>query len=284
VSEETRKPVNQGIGEPARANTPGLDGLLEKFVEECLNVFGRGRVECIVLHGSALKGGAIAGFSDIDLVVFLAAECFDADGNLPDELAFEAQRRLGPLPSQEHGLLYHQVMFYEASRYPRHWAGIVPGAHRMLWGTAPRDLMATAGSIREAALKYLRDDLPLLTDRDVQDFAGAPDHWLSGRVRLLGTRITPAVFSLAAMTTDNPIAVWGLSKFEALGLLEERYSDESGPHLARRFYENVVSLYGHAFDNERARETFRLGVRFLRWAESKGQELTSETSGRRAKR
>jgi predicted nucleotidyltransferase len=38
-----------------------LDALLERFVRACLEVFGQGRVEGIVLHGSALKGGNIPG-------------------------------------------------------------------------------------------------------------------------------------------------------------------------------------------------------------------------------
>ena len=62
--------------------------------------------------------------------------------------------------------------------------------------------------------------------------------------------------------------LWALPKFDALAKLEARYPEEEGPALARRFYDNVAHLFAdEAFDADLGRETFRLGVRFLRWAQ-----------------
>ena len=46
-----------------------------------------------------------------------------------------------------------------------------------------------------------------------------------------------------------------------------------GRPLARRFYDNVRTLYGGAFDADLGRETFRTGVAFLRWAERVARSL-----------
>jgi predicted nucleotidyltransferase len=95
-----------------------LESLLDRFVRACLDIFGRERVEGIILHGSALKGGGIPGYSDIDFMVFLAPDSFDEHGELRDESAFAMQERIGPLPCREVGFLDPQAYFYDARRLP----------------------------------------------------------------------------------------------------------------------------------------------------------------------
>ncbi len=41
-----------------------LEALLQHFVDACLEVFGEDRVEAVILHGSALKGGIIRGLPE----------------------------------------------------------------------------------------------------------------------------------------------------------------------------------------------------------------------------
>lgn len=252
---------------------PDLEPLLERFVRACMNAFGEERVEGIVLHGSAAKGGSIPGFSDVDLMAFLAAECFDSTGSLPDDAVFAIQEAIGPLPWREAGFLYPQAYFYDARRLPDWWTGPAPGAYRVLWGRLPEQAKPTAEGLRESSRHFLREVLSQYISRDLGGFVDAPDDTLPRRVRLLGTRVAPALFALLAHDADDALQVWAQPKTDALDGLEKRYPKEEGPALVRSFYEDVASLYGSVFDGGLARKTFRVGIAFLRWAERKGQSL-----------
>jgi len=255
-----------------------LSSLLDRFLSACLDVFGRERVEGVILHGSAYKGGRIDGYSDVDFMVFLAPDCFGDGAVLHDELAFAIQERVGPLPAREAGFVYLQAYFYDARRLPDWWTGPAPGAYRVLWGRLPPEAVPTADRLRAASLRYLKRDLPRNISRDVTNFADGDDASLPRRVRLLGTSVTPAVFALAGHDTDDPLEVWAQPKFEALRRLETRYPHEDGPALARRFYDLVARLYRGQFDAALAREAFRAGVAFLRWVERTAQSLPEPPS------
>ena len=245
-----------------------LESLVERFVSACLEVFGRARVEGIVLHGSAVKGGSIPGFSDVDFMVFLTPNAFDSQGNLPDDAAFAMQERIGPLAWREAGVLYPQAYFYDARRLPDWWTGPAPGSFRVLFGRLPDQAAPTAERLRANAARYLQEELSKRITSSVQNFADGDDASLSRRVRLLGTDVTPTVFSLVTPASDDPLDLWSLPKFDALARLEALYPSDEGPALARRFYEQVGALYGNEpFDAELARQAFRTGVAFLRWAE-----------------
>ena len=256
-----------------------LDSLLDHLVRACLDVFGAERVEGIVLHGSALKGGGIPGYSDVDFMVFLAPVCFDESGTLLDHLVFAIQERIGPLPWREAGFLYPQAYFYDARRLPDWWTGPIPGAHRVLWGRLPPEVVPTAEGLRADSLRFLKHVLPQYIARDLGGFADADDASLPRRVRLLGTRVMPAILALLGHDAGDPLALWALPKFEALRLLEERYPDDEGPRLARRFFEDVRRLYGGAFDADLGRRTFRTGIAFLRWAELVARSLAEPPDG-----
>ena len=249
-----------------------LDGLVGAFVAACLGVFGPERTDGIVIHGSAVKGGAIPGFSDVDFQVYLCPDCFDGAGNLPDDLLFAIQERIGSLPWVEAGCGYPQAYFYDARRMPEWWTGPAPGTYRVLHGRLPEGIEATAEKMRAASIRFFRD-LPGRIQSNVSNFADSIDSQLARRVRNLGTDVTPALFCLLTLEAADPLELWALPKQVALKRVERRYAGAEGPTLARQFYENVTKLYGGEFDPGLGRETFRLGVRFLRWAEGVGQSL-----------
>jgi hypothetical protein len=255
-----------------------LTSLLERFVRACLDVFGEDRVEGIVLHGSAHKGGSIPGFSDIDFMVFLAQACFDEHQQLPDELVFAIQERIGPLPWREAGFLYPQAYFYDARRLPEWWTGPAPGAYRELWGRLPPEAASTAEGLRTSSTRFLKETLSDYIARDLAGFIDANNDTLPRRVRLLGTAVTPTVFALTAYDAEDALEVWAQPKFEALRRLKERYGEAEGPALAQRFYDNVRLLYADEFDADLARQTFRIGIEFLRWAEQIGETLPPDAA------
>lgn len=256
-------------------NAP-LQPLLDQFVRACLDVFGEDRVEGVIVHGSVVKGGAIPGFSDVDFMVFLGPVSFAEDGWLCDDDVFAFQERIGPLPWRETGFMVPQAYFHDARRMPDWWTGPAPGSYRVLWGDFPTDLLPTDERMKQASRRFLRETLPDYIRRDLGGYVDSGDVGLHRRVRLLGTSVTPTIFALLAQEAEDALAIWALSKFDALAQLEERHPDEEGPTLARRFYSNVAGLYGEdRFNATLARETFRLGVRFLRWAEAVGRAPAS---------
>jgi hypothetical protein len=246
-----------------------VEALTQRFVDACLEVFGAQAIEGIVLHGSAVKGGGIPGYSDIDFMVFLVPDAFDDGGHISDQAAFAIQERIGSLPWREAGFLYPQAYFYDARRLPGWWTGPPPGSFRVLIGELPKEAVPTAARLRAGAARYLREELPGRTAASVENFADADDASLPRRVRLLGTFVTPTIFALATPASEDPLALWALPKFDALASVEALYPSDPGPAQARRFYEQVTTLYGsEPFDAALGRQAFRTGVAFLRWAEA----------------
>lgn len=247
--------------------------LLDGFVQACRAIFGEEHIEGIILHGSAVKGGVIPGYSDIDFMVFLAPDAFDERGKLPDEAAFAMQERIGPMPWREAGFGYPQAYFYDVRTLPEWWTGPVPGAYRELYGTLPQEALATEAGLRAGVHRLLSETLPGRLNGMVSNYADSADRQLPRRVRLLGTDLTPAVFAIASLHTDDILGVWAKPKDEALALVEDAYPNAGGPKLAREFYRNVERLYAGDFDTQVGRQTFRTGVAFMRWAEEIGRSL-----------
>jgi hypothetical protein len=171
-----------------------IESLLDRFVEACISVFGEGRVEAIIVHGSAVKGGALRGYSDLDFQVYLRPDCFAAEGHILDDLALAIQERIGPLPWEQAGVSYPQAYFHDRHRMPSGWVGPAPGSYRELFGQLPREVKPTADQYRQAARRLL-GGLPARIRQSLESFAGSSDAMLPRRIRLLGTDIAPTIFA-----------------------------------------------------------------------------------------
>lgn len=258
-------PVDLTGIETPRSSSPELEEILDAFVRGCLAVFGDERVEAIVFHGSAAKGGFIAGFSDVDLMVLLKSECFDEFG-LGLDYAFAIHERIASLAWDRAAARYPQVYFYDQRRMPDWWTGPVPSASLVLYGAFPQRLRPTSDGMRVAALHLLRDELPNLIRNDAESLADSADRDLPRRLRLLSTRVTPALFSLLVLRSEDPLGEWARTKQEAAEVLTEEYPGVGDAALPRQFYRSLPALYGQQFDVELARRTYRMGLEFLIWA------------------
>jgi len=250
-----------------------LDMLLDAFTGACRNVFGDERIEAVILHGSAHKGGTIPGYSDIDFMVFLTPDAFDEHDKIADDAAIALQKEIGSLPWRKAGFGYPQAYFHDARKLPEWWTGPVPGAYRELYGTLPETALATEEGLRSGACRFLRETLTPRINAMVTNYADSADDQLPRRVRLLGTDLSPAVFSLASLHSGDLLALWARPKLEALTIVEAAYPNARGPALAREFYAACGQLYGTNFDTGLARSTFRTGVAFLRWAADVGRSI-----------
>lgn len=130
----------------------------------------------------------------------------------------------------------------------------------------------TGEELRLASGQYIREELPKRIRAELDAFIDASREALPRRIRYLGTEVASALVSLAALNSDDPVATWALSKFDALALLETRYPNEDGPSLARQFYDSVRTLYMDEWDHEKAIGTFRDGLDFLRWVAGKAEK------------
>ncbi len=260
-------------------STPELESLLDTFVRDCLDVFGAPRVHAIVFHGSAAKGGFIPGFSDVDLIVLLAPECFDEFGLRLDS-AFAIQERIAAIPWERAGAAYGQAYFHNPANMPAWWTGPVATASRVLYGTFPEQLRPTPDRMRAAALRLLRDDLPHLIRGDTESFTDSADRALPRRLRLLSTRVTPSMFSLLVLRSDDPLGEWSRPKHEAADRLAASY-DAPEAALPQQFYANLPILHSNIqpptsslyADVPLARRTFRIGLDFLIWAHRTANDL-----------
>jgi len=106
----------------------------------------------LIVHGSALKGGAIPGCSDIDLQLYLRADAFDEHGDLPLSVALAIHRELSgidPAPFQ-----YIQCYPLPASPIdvmPRFTAP-VPGGYHVLAGRLPIPEATAAELVEDARM------------------------------------------------------------------------------------------------------------------------------------
>lgn len=218
----------------------------------------------LLVHGSALKGGFIPGCSDIDFQLFLDEAAFGADGTLPLDVGMALHRqlaRIDPAPFQ-----YLQCYAFPPRLLPQGQKGSmgpISGAYHLLLGELPVP-EATSEQVRERARRTLSELRP-----DPRDVANNLLEHGGGRlarlVRLLCTDVGPTLFSLLAYQAQDPLAVWRLSKVEAIVRLAA-----TEPVLARevqRFYEQVRTYYEVDASVAAALGVLEQGIHFLTLAQ-----------------
>lgn len=181
----------------------------------------------LLAHGSALKGGYIPGCGDVDMQLYLREEAFASDGALPLELGLAIQRDLAAIPLGP----FEYVQCYALSPRPREgWVGPIPGAYHMILGRLPVP-EATASQLRDSARRALAGLRP------------APEYITGGlltysharlerQTRLLCTDVWPLVYHVLSLSQPDPLAMWRLTKMEAIWHLPtETLQQEAGRFL-----------------------------------------------------
>ena len=169
----------------------------------------------LLIHGSALKGGYIPNCSDIDFQLFLRPGAFVGKGELPWDVArriHEDLARIDPAPFR-----YIQCIEWEEG-----WSGdgmiTIPGTYHMVAGRCPKR-EASEEEVRASARTCLDtfDARPHFVAHGLlQHGAGR----LARNVRLLCTDVWPALYNLLVVRQPDAIAIWQLTKPEAINLLE----------------------------------------------------------------
>jgi hypothetical protein len=103
----------------------------------------------LVAHGSAVKGGVMPGWSDLDLQLYLSESAFRGDGLLPLRLAIEVHRDLSnvdPAP-------FHFISCLPVSPGSSRAIPLVAGAYVSIAGQPPGE--TSADDLRDAGVSHL---------------------------------------------------------------------------------------------------------------------------------
>ena len=203
---------------------------------------------CLVVHGSALKGGFIPGCSDIDFQLYV-------NETLSLETCLSVQKdisRIDPDP-------FRYIQCYPISGIlPDEHVGPVPGAYHILTGRLPVT-EATRSQLQESARKRIAALNPMpkyIVDSLFESGIGR----LSWNIRWLCTDVWPTVYQVLVLQGHDPFTVWSLPKPQAIELLPP---DTSLGQTMRDFYQAVQTYYPHEQLLTEALVVIETGIAFL---------------------
>jgi Nucleotidyltransferase domain len=152
------------------------------------------RLVALVAYGSVVTGDRLPG-SDLDLLVVLRTPL-----TLDDAVSLQ---RWMPEPP---GVSYIGVTYLLANE-PAPW--LVPDGFRLLTGLLEDGFISDEATLTLRGREVLRD-LPRIVDQDARDWSGAIGEKRGRQVRLLTTRLKPAVRAMLAREGEPPLEVWRL--------------------------------------------------------------------------
>jgi hypothetical protein len=187
------------------------------------------RLVGLVVHGSAVTGDVIPGFSDFDFVVF-------AHGPLTARDGIKLQGAVGEIdPAPYAYIQLSRAVDVDGSERPGPL--FAPGAFRGIRGEVPSPEFIFTEETLRAHARESRADVARWFPSDIEGWATATGPRRSYMLRLLMTRLKPAVRTLLIEHGEDPITVWGAS-YLALADMWTAHS----PGAGRRFRELVESL------------------------------------------
>ena len=187
------------------------------------------RLVAFVIHGSAAHGGYLPGFSDLDCVAFTRGPMTVADC-----LAVGARvAALDPTPFASLQLSAVVDLDDPAGARPV----LIPRAYEVLVGDdVDERYLHTEATLRASGRAWLRA-LPGLLTRDAQDWAVATAATRPRLVRLVMTRLKPALRALLVERGEPVLATWTASYMD----LADRW-DHLAPGSGARLRDVLTGL------------------------------------------
>lgn len=216
----------------------------------------------ILVHGSAFKGGAIPGCSDIDFHLYVDGSLVEANGQLPLSVSMAIQRELAlvdPAPFQ-YIQAYVKSLDMKTERGEQ-WVGPIAETYHMVYGRLPEP-EATVDEVMQGAMRSI-ERVPKMIAGNSEDLLSSGGGRLERRVRFMCTEVWPTLYSVLTLQAPDPLAPWRLPKDAALHLLA---AHTPMGRAIRRFYQCVTEYYGQAHQLERALAVIETGVTFLQAA------------------
>jgi hypothetical protein len=214
----------------------------------------------LLAHGSAYKGGYIAGCSDIDFQLYLDPAAFTPAGMLPLSLLMAIHHDLAPIDPSPFRYVQCYVL---PCATPRGQTPPVPGAYTLLAGRLPVAEATNTQLCDSARLALAR--LEPLSRSLASELTSCGGERLQQKTRLLCTEVWPTLYHIATLQHSDPIVVWNLPKPDVIALLPP---DTAVGGAIRAFYAAVRGYYpAEATVNGRLAVIAR-GVEFLAAAQA----------------
>jgi hypothetical protein len=159
------------------------------------------RLVALAAHGGAVTG-FISGFSDFDFVLVAKGFPSTADASALNE----ALTRLCPDPAPFTYLQLSSVV--DVSDLVASRRGLIDGAYGLLAGALPEDWQFTGREDLRTSGRAFLSDLPRLIRVDTIDWAADAAGRREYRVRVLFTRLKPAVRALLVERGVDPLDAW----------------------------------------------------------------------------
>lgn len=159
------------------------------------------RLIALAAHGGAVTG-FISGFSDFDFV--LVVKGFPSTADASD--LNQALTRLCPDPAPFAYLQLSSVIDIADPGASRR--GLIDGAYSLLAGALPEDWQFTNREDLRTSGRALLSDLPRLIRIDTIDWAADAGGRRERRVRVLFTRLKPAIRALLVERGLDPLEAW----------------------------------------------------------------------------
>lgn len=214
----------------------------------------------LVAHGSAVKGGFIAGCSDVDLTLLVVPSLLDGDTRqLPLALAYPLYGELSGIDLRP--FRYLQVYTFPSGEHSSH--RFIPGAYHIVAGD-PHVNLTSAAELRRSAHDALASlDPAAHVARISRQLLGRGSGAHSQELRYLCTDVWPVLYHTLTISEADPLAVWRLPKTEAIALTD---AASEGGQTIRAFYAALLEHYAGGEALPSAYAAIEAGLAFLRAA------------------
>ncbi|RKN70573.1 hypothetical protein [Paenibacillus ginsengarvi] len=208
----------------------------------------------LIVQGSAVKGGFIAGSSDIDYVLYVDETGLNESGALPIETCINLHQALSEINVHPFRYIQFSVISPKTNKY----LPPIPGSYQLLAGQL-LEPEATNDQIFQDAVASLNRLQPEAAFHPHQLLDHGEDR-IERCARLMCTVVWPVVFQLLTVIHQDGIRIWNLKKQEAVSLLSNEV--EVGG-MAANFLSSVQSYYPQEQSPEKALRLIEEGFAFL---------------------
>jgi hypothetical protein len=220
----------------------------------------------LVVHGSAVKGGFMEGWSDIDFQLYLEDSAIIENGQLPLRLCLSIHKDLSAINPYPYQYIQTRVLTPSYSRY----GGLVSNTYELVKGR-----LLLGELTNEQLFERAQIDLTELNPAKLfltENLLEHGDDRLLRSVRAFCTAVWPALYQLLTVQTNDGIKIWGLTKTQAIELLPKNTSLSRTIHT---FHEAIVSCFSNKSSIVDALNVIETGSDFLQnvkywWNETKG--------------
>jgi len=199
-----------------------IDGIRKEFVDICKAVFGDNLV-AIINKGSSVKGGFIPGLSDIDFHVYLKDDAFISRDYIKLEYGLSLQEKIDVL-LRKYDIEESQIQVIALNvENPKRWSGPLPGTYVILYGDGCPEPEPVAWEMLEADELILSS--PYYFYNLINSYADKSNEELAEFVRKINPCVTPTLYRVLSLITNDPLKVWAMTRFEVLESLKNLDSD-----------------------------------------------------------